>query len=172
MSRQAKSSREHLSCGLHTLLRRLQALTWLPEFNVALFAFLLHFPWEILQARLFVGMASAPHWDAVRACTIAAFGDALITLLAYWAVAAGSGRHWLEKPASRPVVWFMTVGLGTTVVIERLATHGGWFTSWAYGQQMPVIPVVEVGLVPVLQWLVLPPIVLALVARQLRGRQL
>jgi hypothetical protein len=157
---------------LRQLFRRLQALTWLPEFNVALFAFLVHFPWEILQARLFVGMASAPHWDAVRVCTFAAFGDALITLLAYWAAAARSGRHWLEKPALRPVAWFMTVGLGTTVVIEQLATHGGWFTSWAYGQDMPVIPVVEVGLVPVLQWLVLPPIVLALVARQLRGRQL
>ncbi|MEO5883209.1 MAG: hypothetical protein ABIQ06_12395, partial [Caldimonas sp.] len=76
-----------------------------------------------------------------------------------------------EKPAARPVAWFMVVGLGTTVAIERLATHGGWLTNWTYGQGMPVIPVLEVGLLPVLQWLALPPIVLALVARQLRGRQ-
>ena len=32
------------------MLKRLQALSWTPEFNVALFSLLLNYPWEFLQA--------------------------------------------------------------------------------------------------------------------------
>ena len=43
-----------------------------PEVNVVLFAFLLHIPWEFWQVPFFAGMASAPHWAAVKVCTRAA----------------------------------------------------------------------------------------------------
>ena len=39
-----------------TMPRRLQSLTWTPEFNVALFAFLLNLPWELWQVPLFEHM--------------------------------------------------------------------------------------------------------------------
>ena len=39
-------------------------------------------------------------------------------------------------------------------------------SSWTYSSLMPIIPGLGVGLVPVLQWIVLPPLVAALVARQ------
>ena len=35
------------------MLKRLNALTWTPEFNVVLFALLLNYPWEFLQVPLF-----------------------------------------------------------------------------------------------------------------------
>lgn len=37
----------------------------LPEVNIAIFAFLLSFPWEMLQSPFFRGLAEAPHWEAV-----------------------------------------------------------------------------------------------------------
>ncbi len=153
---------------LRPLSRRLAPLTWLPEVNVALFALLLHFPWEIAQSPLFVEMNAAPFWGGLLGCTSAAFGDALISLVSYWVAAACSGRHWLEKPRLLPFTIYMTVGVGITVVIESLATRGQWFAGWTYGPAMPVIPGLGVGLVPMLQWFVLPPIVLALASRRLR----
>ena len=152
-------------------MRRLRAglktLTELPEFNVLLFALLLNYPWEFIQAPLFEGMAERPHGAAVKACTQAALGDSVIMLVAYWGVAAlGRGRAWIAAPGWREVLLFSSIGVAITVVIEWLALSGGWLSGWTYSSLMPIIPGLGVGLVPVLQWIVLPPLVAALVARQ------
>ena len=152
-------------------MRRLRAglktLTELPEFNVLLFALLLNYPWEFIQAPLFEGMAERPHGAAVKACTQAALGDSVIMLMAYWGVAAlGRGRAWIAAPGWRDVLLFSSIGVAITVVMEWLALNGGWLNGWTYSSLMPIIPGLGVGLVPVLQWMVLPPLVAALVARQ------
>lgn len=152
-------------------MRRLRAglksLTKLPEFNVLLFALLLNYPWEFIQAPLFEGMAERPHGAAVKACTQAALGDSVIMLVAYWGVAAlGRGRAWIAAPGWREVLLFSSIGVAITVVIEWLALNGRWLNGWTYSSLMPIIPGLGVGLVPVLQWIVLPPLVAALVARQ------
>ena len=145
----------------------LKTLTELPEFNVLLFALLLNYPWEFIQAPLFEGMAERPHGAAVKACTQAALGDSVIMLVAYWGVAAlGRGRAWIAAPGWRDVLLFSSIGVAITVVIEWLALNGGWLNGWTYSSLMPIIPGLGVGLVPVLQWIVLPPLVAALVARQ------
>lgn len=150
----------------------LQTLTGLPEFNVMLFALLLNYPWEFIQVPLFAGMAEAAHWEAVKVCSRAALGDAVIVLVAYWGVAAlGRGRPWIESPGWRDVALLSLIGVGITVVIEGLALHGGWLASWRYSAAMPIIPGLGIGLSPVLQWVVLPPLVVALATRQLRGRR-
>ena len=145
----------------------LKTLTELPEFNVLLFALLLNYPWEFIQAPLFEGMAERPHGAAVKACTQAALGDSVIMLAAYWGVAAlGRGRAWIAAPGWREVLLFSSIGVAITVVIEWLVLTGGWLSGWTYSSLMPIIPGLGVGLVPVLQWVVLPPLVAALVARQ------
>ena len=136
-----------------------------PEVNVALFAFLLHLPWEFWQVPFFEGMAAAAHWPAVKVCTRAALGDALIALLAFLAVAAAArSRSWILEPTWRTVSAYIAVGLSVTVVIELLSTAWG---RWAYGDAMPVVPVIDIGLLPVLQWIVLPPLTVWFVRRQL-----
>lgn len=150
------------------MLNRLQALTWTPEFNVALFAFLLNLPWELWQAPLFEGMAAAPHWDAVKACSRAALGDAVIALVAYAAVALVlRNRAWVASPSTPGALGFMACGLAITALIERLAVEGVWIQGWSYSPLMPVVPGIGVGLSPLVQWLVLPPAVAWLVRRQL-----
>lgn len=62
----------------------------------------------------------------------------------------------------------MGIGLGLTVVFEWLAT--GPLERWSYGPAMPRIPLLETGLLPTLQWIVVPPIGLVLTARQLVSR--
>lgn len=140
--------------------------TELPELNVAGFAFLLNFPWEMWQVPLFRRMPAMPHWEAVRLCTQAAGGDAVIAVLCFWTVAmVVQSRHWIRAPQWPQVLGFVVAGLLITVAMERLAIATG---RWAYDEAMPVMPVLEVGLAPLLQWLVLPPLTVWLVQRQLR----
>jgi hypothetical protein len=139
-----------------------------PEANVALFAFLVHYPWEFLQVPFFEGMATAPHWEAVRFCTRATAGDAGIALVAFWGAAALVGsRRWIRKPQRIATTTFIAIGIAVTIVFERLAT--GPLGRWDYSELMPVLPVLEVGMVPLAQWLILPWAILWLVRRQLAG---
>ena len=155
-----------------SLARHLTAVTWLPEFNVMLFAFLLNYPWEFIQTPLFEGMADQPHWAAVKVCTRAALGDAIIMLIAYWAVAVLSrSRAWIAVPGRRSMWILVSIGVCIAVVIEWLVLHGWWLASWGYSAAMPIVPGLGVGLVPVLQWVALPPLVIALAGRMLRSRR-
>ena len=101
---------------------------WQPWAALALFAFLLHFAWEMLQAPAYRAMPDARHWDAVQICLLATVGDVVLTLVAYAVIVAATRRRW----------W-----LGTPTLFG-------------------------VGITPLLQWLLLPPLTLWL-ARQHLG---
>lgn len=148
---------EHLPVGL----------TYLPEFNIAVFAVLLNFPWEFLQVPFFSGMPAAEHWDGVVTCTRATLGDAVIMLVAYECVSLRAGRYWLLRPTWSRVGSFVAAGLVITVVIEKLAVSGLWMGGWSYAERMVIVPLLGVGLTPVLQWLLLPPLAIWFSRRQL-----
>ena len=147
-----------------TLLKLVLSAT--PEINLVVFALLLNFPWEVLQAPLFEGMAAAPHSAVIGACLQATLGDVAIMLLAHAMVAAATRRRrWLLVPSRYEVAGFIAVGVAITAVIEWLATRGRWAQTWAYSAEMPVIPGIEIGLSPLLQWVVVPPLALWFVRR-------
>lgn len=144
------------------------AATGSPEFNVAAFALLLNFAWEILQAPLYVGMADMPHAQVTKACLQAAFGDMVILLLAYGAVAAvARNRRWIVAASGWQLAWFVAIGIVITAGIELLATRGYWVQSWNYLPTMPLVPSTGIGLAPLLQWVVLPLLTVWFVRRQL-----
>jgi hypothetical protein len=141
----------------------------LPELNIGIFAFLLSFPWEILQSPFFQGMTAARHGDAVRICTLATFGDVGLMVINFWIVAwVGGGRRWPLQPTVARVTGFTGLGLAATILVEILATRV-WH-RWRYSDLMPTIPMLELGLIPLLMWGVLPPLILWFVRRQLSGQ--
>ena len=143
--------------------------TWLysPEFNVILFALLLNYPWEFLQVPFYRDMPQAAHWDAILFCSRATAGDALIALASFWGVALLSrSRAWVTRPSLWQVVTFSTLAVAITVGFEWHAR--GIAERWAYAEHMPVLPVIGTGLLPVLQWVILPPLIVWLVYRQIR----
>ena len=147
------------------------AVTDSPEFNVTVFALLLNFAWEILQAPLYVGMADMPHAQVTRACLQATVGDAVIMLLAYEFIAVATcSRRWIVAATASQLFWFVAVGVSTTAAIEWLATGGYWIASWNYQPTMPLVPGTSIGLVPLLQWVVLPLLTVWFVRRQLADR--
>ena len=90
-------------------------------------------------------------------------------LAACWALAAARGnRNWIAMPDTAAVLLFSALGVLITVIIERLALAGFWIDSWTYSAAMPIVPGIGVGLSPLLQWGVLPPLVVWFVKRQIR----
>lgn len=144
-----------------------RGLTYLPEFNIAVFAALLNLPWEFLQVPFFSGMPAVQHWEGIVTCTRATLGDVVIMLIAYEAVALRAGRYWLLQPTAGRLFFFVATGLAITVVIERLAVSGLWMGGWSYAERMVIVPVLDVGLSPLLQWLLLPPLAIWFSRRQL-----
>jgi hypothetical protein len=137
-----------------------------PQTNVGIFAFLLNVVWEFAQVPLFAGMRAVGHLTGILLCIRAALGDAVIALVAFWVVAAVSGaRTWILRPTGRQIAGFVTVGVLITIVMEWLATRV--LGRWAYAETMPVVPILGVGVAPLVRWIVLPPLVVWFVRRQL-----
>lgn len=148
----------------------MRKLTNLPEFNFFVFGVLLNFPWEFLQVPFFDGLAEAAHWSAILTCTRATLGDGLIILIAYWATAAiWRDRLWFTRPRARQLAFYVAAGAVITLILEHLATrstHPDW--GWRYSDLMPIVPVLGIGLTPLAQWLLIPPLVAWFSRRQLR----
>lgn len=140
-----------------------------PEVNVFAFAFLLNLPWELLQVPFFSALPESSHWSGIVQCGRAALGDALITVSAYAAVAARHGRHWIFEVTLKRIGVFVALGLVVTIIIEAVST--GPLRRWTYADSMPTLPMLGTGLLPILQWVMLPPLVVWTVRRQLADRR-
>lgn len=117
-----------------------------------------------MQVPLYEGMAAGAHWPAVLWCTRAAVGDAVISMGAYAGVAARDrNRFWLRSPRAAPLLVFLSIGLLITVVLEWLNVHQ--WARWSYSPRM--VTVLGIGLSPLLQWTLLPPLTLWLARRHL-----
>lgn len=140
-----------------------------PELPLAGFGFLTHFACEMLQVPWFAGMVEASHGTVVWLCTRATGGDVVILLMGFWLglVVAGH-RPWIVPLHRGPAVVMIASGIAVTLVLEWLAT--GPLERWRYAEAMPVIPSLGVGLAPLAQWLLLPPLILWLARHHLAGR--
>lgn len=123
------------------------------------FGFAANMVWELAQSPLYTDHGEG--WRHVAwtrfHCTL---GDVLILLGAFWATAAVH-RSW-RWPVTRgrgAVTFFVASGLAYTSWSEWLNTSVR--EAWAYAPAMP--RVLGIGLSPLLQWLVLPPLLLAVV---------
>jgi hypothetical protein len=142
-------------------MRKLNA----PEINISIFGFLINFVWEIWQAPLFKSMDSLTHSEATLQCTLATLGDVVILLVAFWIIALiTKSRRWIVHPKTIQVIGFIAIGVVITVVIEAIAIHV--LNRWQYATVMPILPILGTGIAPILQWLIIPPIILSMMSRR------
>jgi len=138
----------------------------LPEWNIGVFSLLLNFFWELQQMPFYQLPSEFACFNMVRNCTFATIGDVGISLFAFWVVAAlAKSRQWFHQPSRSQLTSFIIVGMVMTVIFEALAT--GVLKRWTYAAFMPTLPFLGTGLLPLLQWLLLPPILIWFVKRQL-----
>ena len=78
---------------------------------------------------------------------------------------------WADSSPDKPIppnpqtMGFIGIGLALTILIERLAT--GPLGRWEYAEAIPVLPILDIGVAPLLQWILLPPLAAWVVRRQL-----
>ena len=123
---------------------------------LSLTAFGLNWAWEMVQMPAFVEMAGRSWSQTATVCTAATLGDVVITLAIYavGALAAGNIR------------WGMTGNwnvYATTILLGGVfAAAFEWFSlatdRWKYNEHMPIVPVLKVGLWPLLQLTLLVPL--------------
>ena len=117
--------------------------------------------WEIAQSSLFAPMGGS--FSGTWRCFVASLGDGVIVLALAVAGSLLFRRvDWFLHPGLAGYAFMAVLGVAVAVGIEIGALATG---RWSYSNHMPLIPVLQVGLAPVLQMLVLPPLVFAATAR-------
>jgi hypothetical protein len=128
---------------------------------VFLIAVALNYPWELLQSGLFTAAShAAPVW---LHCFIASLGDGVMVLLLFglgWLVLGH--RDWFVRPRVRGYAFLLSCGAIVAVLVESVAVYV--LRRWTYTDAMPVLPGTPVGVVPVLQMILLPPVVFRVAA--------
>lgn len=113
---------------------------------------LLNFVWENLQAPLYQGYSN--FWQHLPICSVASFGDVLIILVLYFVLATvNRDMFWIAKMSRVDIVLVITLGALIAVGVEKWALGTA---RWEYVSTMPLIPYVNVGLLPILQMIILP----------------
>ena len=139
---------------------------WLKNIIVmSAISFVLHFIWEWFQCGPFFIHRGVPASPASMA--LAAIGDVLLTFLIIGlALLIGGSNHSLKKLTTPHGIFFtefFAVIIAITVEKYALATN-----RWSYTEISPVIPMLEVSLLPILQMMILTPAIVYVASRIVR----
>lgn len=124
----------------------------------------LHLIWELAQLPLYAIWREGSAREIAIAVAHCLAGDVLIALstLVCALLTIGSS-DWPARHFRRVAVFAVALGWVYTAFSEHVNTARG---AWRYSDLMPVVPGVNVGLSPLLQWLVVPCIGLWWAARR------
>ena len=121
----------------------------------ALFTVLGHFLWEVAHIPLYTIWVEGTWGEVVFAVVHCTGGDLLIAmsslLLAMFIFGTGA---WPQARVYPVFGAMLAIGFGYTIFSEWLNIEVR--EAWAYRDIMPVIPFINAGLTPMLQWLVVP----------------
>lgn len=118
-------------------------------------AFVLNLTWEIAQVRLYTIWKEADGLRIGWSLLHCSLGDVVIAL-AMFALAGASLRR-ADWPASRPWAGGAIVVIGAMAYTVWSEWHNVYRAgNWGYTAGMPLI--FGIGLTPLLQWLILPPL--------------
>ena len=118
-------------------------------------SFILNEVWELVQMPLY----EQPIYKIghIAFCTLAALADMIMVLLLY--VCFGfiyKNSFWIWQSNWFTIFIVMLTGAVGAVLSEKRHLKIG---SWAYDQSMPIVPFVNVGLSPFLQFFLLPVVI-------------
>jgi hypothetical protein len=122
-----------------------------------------HLVWETVQLPLYTLWWTGTDSEIMRALLHCTAGDALITAAAL--TLALLAARFAEWPLFGIKMMATTILLGMAYTIFSEWLNVEIRRSWAYTASMPVLPVLGIGLAPVLQWLVVPGIAFAVARR-------
>ena len=71
-------------------------------------------------------------------------------------------RDWIERPGVAGYVVMLTAGFLLALLVEWLGLHV--LRRWEYADRMQLLPALRVGVAPITQMLVLPPLIFKIVS--------
>jgi hypothetical protein len=128
--------------------------------NFLLFLFIiaaaLHWPWEMLQMPAYREMAHRSWSETAWRCSLASLGDGLITIFVYGLTVMMLRSLYGETIMRlKGFISLAILGAMAAIAIERLALSAG---RWSYSTAMPIVPIFDVGFLPLLQLVILIPL--------------
>jgi hypothetical protein len=135
---------------------------FVPEIQLLMFGLPLQLLWEIAQFPLYTVWHEGDWGYILYGLAHCTLGDLLIMLSCYWIVALLSrNRYWYLTNILVNGFLYTLLGLGYTIYSEMLNVNIKG--TWDYTELMPVIPVIEIGGMPFMQWVLIPPLTLWLI---------
>ena len=117
--------------------------------------------WEFAHMPLYTIWNTGSTGEIVFAAVHCTGGDLLIatSALLLSLLVFDAGWPWERRSVRRVIASTMVAGVGYTLFSEWLNIVVR--EAWAYSELMPVVPIVDAGLSPLLQWVVIPGLAFA-----------
>jgi hypothetical protein len=123
----------------------------------------LYFAWEMLRAPAFTGMPKGS-LAASAVCALAAAGDGAIVLVVYTVLGlVFRDARWFVPPRLTRYAALVLVGVSIQAAVEWIMIHR--LGRWGYKPSQPLVPLLDIGVLPFLQPAVLLPLTVWIFAR-------
>jgi hypothetical protein len=146
---------------------KIKSILYNPVLNFLFFSFLLNATWEWIQSPFFVDITSDLNtiiWYRIH-CTL---GDTFILMIGYMLISLYyKNLNWVYDSNVKHHAIFVIMGVTYTIFSEYINVNVR--NSWSYSEYMPLLPFTNTGLIPFMQWVILPPVIIFITKRQLRG---
>jgi hypothetical protein len=123
-----------------------------------------HFIWETAQLPLYTLWRTGTPREILSALFHCTGGDILITTATLAAAGVLAWHYRWRTFGWRMIFTAIALGIAYTNLSEWLNVH--ILRRWSYTAAMPVLPLIGTGLTPVLQWVVVPGLAFAIIARR------
>lgn len=123
--------------------------------TIALVGFALNLFWELAHGPLYKDFKY--DFSHISSCTLASITDMLTLLLLFFVFSLIlKNVYWIKQLNFFSVFMLIIVGGLSTTIVEMWHINRG---DWLYAESMPLIPIVNAGVSPVLQFTILPLII-------------
>lgn len=111
--------------------------------------------WEVIQLPLYTIWTTGTPREQAFAILHCTAGDVLIAIATLTiALVVVGNKRWPDEVSTHVLLVTLALGVGYTIFSEWLNVIVR--QSWAYSALMPIVPPLNVGLSPLLQWVVVP----------------
>lgn len=123
--------------------------------KIFVIAFILNLAWELLQGPLYLGYSYTS--EHMSFCALASVADAVMVVLLYFAFTLiYKNVFWVSELTVPRILLIVLIGGIGAILAEARHVEAG---SWSYNNSMPIIPYTNVGLSPILQFIILPTLI-------------
>ncbi len=118
---------------------------------IAITGFILSFLWENLHFTLYANYAQ---WMEQIYFVLCSLADVLLIFLVYFLVATiFRNAHWIHHFTAAQILTALVISAMVSFTAEKIALYMNW---WTYTDQMPMVPLLDIGMSPFLAITLLP----------------